>query len=78
MCNKKEERDKELSILAQSKGQLEASINKVEKHLSKEDFHDYCDAIYTCIAYNQKIQKEIKDQIIVVPTNSNNSNDLPF
>lgn len=56
-----EEKDKELKILTQSKGQLEASITKVDKHLSGSDFEDYCDAIYTCVAYIQKIQKQIKD-----------------
>ena len=57
----KEEKEKELLILTQSKGQLEASINKVEKFLTKEEFADYCDNLYTCVAYNQKIQKSIKD-----------------
>ena len=57
----KEEKEKELLILVQSKGQLEASVNKVEKFLTKEEFADYCDNLYTCVAYNQKIQKSIKD-----------------
>ena len=56
-----EEKERELKILTQSKGQLEASITKVDKHLSGSDFEDYCDAIYTCVAYVQKIQKQIRD-----------------
>ena len=82
MFNTKEERDKELNILVQSKGQLEASVTKVEKHLNMEDFKDYCDALYTCVAYNQKIQKRIKNTIIVKSDNSNTSfeddDDKPF
>ncbi len=31
-------------------GQLEKSINDVETILSEEDFRDYCDNLYSCIA----------------------------
>ena len=57
----KEERQKEIVKIQQSKGQLLASIEKVEKYLPLEEFKDYCDAIYTAVAYMQKIQKQIKD-----------------
>lgn len=75
-----EEKQKELNILTQSKGQLEASITKVEKHLSSEDFKDYCDALYTCVGYIQLIQKQIRDQVIfpVAPSNYDDTEDLPF
>ena len=56
----KEERQKEIVKFQQSKGQLLASIEKVEKYLSLEDFKDYCDAIYTAVAYQDVILKAIK------------------
>ena len=56
----KEERQKEIVKFQQSKGQLLASIEKVEKYLSLEDFKDYCDAIYTAVAYQDKILKLLK------------------
>ena len=56
----KEEKQKEIVKFQQSKGQLLASIEKVEKYLSLEDFKDYCDAIYTAIAYQDVILKAIK------------------
>lgn len=56
-----EEKRKILQQVAQSKGQLEASINKVEEYLNREEFEDYCDAMATCTTYMTKIQKRIKD-----------------
>ena len=55
-----EERQKEIIKFQQSKGQLLASIEKVEKYLPLEDFKDYCDAIYTAVAYQDVILKAIK------------------
>ena len=54
----KDERQKE--IIQQSRGQLLASIEKVEKYLPLEDFKDYCDAVYTAVAYQDVISKAIK------------------
>ena len=56
----KEERQKEIVKFQQSKGQLLASIEKVEDYLPLEDFKDYCDAIYTAVAYQDVISKAIK------------------
>ena len=56
----KEERQKEITKFQQSKGQLLASIEKIEDYLSLEDFKDYCDAIYTAVAYQDVISKAIK------------------
>ena len=56
----KEERQKEITKFQQSKGQLLASIEKAEKYLPLEDFKDYCDAIYTAVAYQDVILKAIK------------------
>ena len=55
-----EEKQKEIIKFQQSKGQLLASIEKVEKYLPLEDFKDYCDAIYTAVAYQDVISKAIK------------------
>ena len=55
-----EERQKEIIKFQQSKGQLLASIEKVEKYLPLEDFKDYCDSIYTAVAYQDLILKAIK------------------
>ena len=55
-----EERQKEIVKFQQSKGQLLASIEKVEKYLPLEDFKDYCDAIYTAVAYQDVVLKAIK------------------
>ena len=54
----KDEKQKE--IIQQSRGQLLASIEKVEKYLPLEDFKDYCDAIYTAVAYQDVILKVVK------------------
>ena len=56
----KEERQKEIVKFQQSKGQLLASIEKVEKYLPLEDFKAYCDAIYTAVAYQDTILKLLK------------------
>ena len=56
----KEEKQKEIVKFQQSKGQLLASIEKIEKYLPLEDFKDYCDAIYTAVAYQDVILKAIK------------------
>ena len=56
----KEERQKEIVKFQQSKGQLLASIEKVEDYLPLEDFKDYCDAIYTAVAYQDTILKLLK------------------
>ena len=56
----KEERQKEITKFQQSNGQLLASIEKIEKYLPLEDFKDYCDAIYTVVAYQDVILKAIK------------------
>ena len=56
----KEERQKEIVKFQQSKGQLLASIEKIEDYLSLEDFKDYCDAIYTAVAHQDIILKLLK------------------
>lgn len=68
-----EERQKEVIKFQQSKGQLLASIEKVEDYLSLEDFKDYCDAIYTAVAYQDTILKLLKspDKKDVETSNSN-------
>ena len=72
----KEERQKEIVKFQQSKGQLLASIEKVEKYLPLEDFKDYCDAIYTAVAYQDTILKLIKfpDEKLNVSGSSNIGN----
>ena len=55
-----EERQKEITKFQQSKGQLLASIEKIEDYLSLEDFKDYCDAIYTAVAHQDIILKLLK------------------
>ena len=53
----------------QTIGQLEASIHKAEPFLSQEEFEEYCDAIYTNIAYWRKILKKIKNSNEIKETN---------
>ena len=55
-----EEKQKEIIKFQQSKGQLLASIEKIEKYLPLEDFKDYCDAIYTAVVYQDIILKAIR------------------
>ena len=55
-----EERQKEITKFQQSKGQLLASIEKIEDYLSLEDFKDYCDSIYTAVAYQDTVLKLLK------------------
>ena len=56
----KEERQEEIVKFQQSKGQLLASIEKIEDYLSLEYFKDYCDAIYTAVAHQDIILKLLK------------------
>ena len=44
-------------IINQQIGQIEASIEKIEPHLNKEQFQEYCDSAYTMIAYWAKQAK---------------------
>lgn len=46
----------------QVKGQMEASIAKVEPYLTQRELEDFCDNAYTCIAYLEKIRAKIKKQ----------------
>lgn len=62
--------DKQVNLITQSKGQLEASINKVLPYLTDDEFRDYNDAIYTAVGYMQLILKRIKgENTDFVPTN---------
>ena len=56
----KEERQKEITKFQQSKGQLLASIEKIENYLPLEDFKDYFDSIYTAVAHQDIILKLLK------------------
>lgn len=56
-----DEPHKKVSIFQQSKGQIIASIDKVEEFLTLEEFKDYCDCIYSCVAYQDLILKRIKE-----------------
>ena len=49
--------------IQQTIGQLEASIDKAEKHLAVEEFKDYCDSMYSCIAYWKVILKCNRNRI---------------
>lgn len=62
--NLNENQQKDIASLNQYKGQLEASINKVEEYLDRDEFEDYCDAMATCTAYILKINKRIKDSTL--------------
>lgn len=42
--------------------QIDNSIEDVEKELNHEEFKDYCDHAYSCIAYWRQIQKEVKEK----------------
>lgn len=53
--------------IQQAKGQLEASVAKVEPYLTREEFEDYCDNLYTCAAYLTKIKSRIKNQYPLTP-----------
>lgn len=44
-------------------GQQEASINKIEPYLTPQEFADYCDSIYTCIAYYRKLEQKVKHKL---------------
>ena len=56
-----EETSKKLLKFQQSKGQLLASIEKVEEHLDSQDFKDFCDYIYSAVAHIDTIIKKIKN-----------------
>lgn len=42
--------------------QLESSINDIEDFLGLEEFKDYSDAVHTCVAYWNKVKKQLKDE----------------
>lgn len=67
-----EEKQKEIIKFQQSKGQILASIEKIENYLPLEDFKDYCDAIYTAVAYQDTILKLLKS-----PDKKRNVSDSP-
>ena len=48
-------------IINQQIGQIEASIEKIEPYLNREEFADYCDNAYTMIAYWAKQAKLCSD-----------------
>lgn len=41
-------------------GQIEKSIDSTVDHLTEEEFKDYCDHAYSCIAYLKLIEMRIK------------------
>lgn len=57
-----ENTEKDIKLIQQSKGQLEASIDKVRTYLTDEEFRDYNDALYTCVGYQQLIMKRMKGE----------------
>ena len=48
-------------IINQQIGQIEASIEKIEPYLNKEQFQEYCDSAYTIVAYWKKQIKLCSD-----------------
>jgi hypothetical protein len=38
-------------LINQQIGQIEASIDRIEPYLNKEEFAEYCDSAYTLVAY---------------------------
>lgn len=48
--------------IKQTIGQMKASIDKVEVELTKEEFKDYCDHIYSVMAYWKEILKIKEDE----------------
>lgn len=46
----------------QTIGQMKTSIDKVEAELTKEEFKDYCDHIYSAMAYWKEILKNKEDE----------------
>lgn len=59
-----EQKQKELLKLKQTKGQLEASIAKVEPHLKEEEFKDYNDYLYSALAFLSIAIKRLNDEPI--------------
>lgn len=41
-------------------GQIRGSINKIEPFLDKEQFEEYCDAVYTLAAYWRIVENKLK------------------
>ena len=41
-------------LIKQQIGQIESSIEKIEPHLSEDEFGEYCDSAYTLVAYWKK------------------------
>ena len=48
-------------VINQQIGQIEASIEKIEPHLNRVEFADYCDSAYTMIAYWKRQIKLCED-----------------
>ena len=48
-------------VINQQIGQIEASIEKIEPYLNKEQFQEYCDSAYTMIAYWKRQIKLCED-----------------
>ncbi len=48
-------------IINQQIGQIGASIEKIEPHLNRVEFADYCDSAYTMVAYWKKQIKLCSD-----------------
>ena len=44
-------------LINQQIGQIEASIEKIEPYLNKEQFQEYCDSAYTMMVYWAKQAK---------------------
>ena len=48
-------------MIDQQIGQIEASIEKIESHLNRVEFAEYCDSAYTMIAYWKRQIKLCED-----------------
>ena len=48
---KREKTQMTKEIINQQIGQIETSIEKIEPHLNRVEFAEYCDSAYTMIAY---------------------------
>ena len=52
------------NYILQMIGQLESSINSIEEtDMSKGDFQDYCDHMYSCITYWKHELRKINSKI---------------
>lgn len=56
-----EQKQKEILKLKQSKGQLEASIAKLEPYLQEHEFKDYNDYLYSAITFITIAIKRLND-----------------